>query len=416
MKADSYAYRDRRNRKRDFRRLWITRINAAARQNGMTYGTFIHGLQAGRHRAGPQGPGRHRRARPRDLPPIRRRRPRGVGGAGAAAPTPTSLPGAAPTRTAPFLFPNPMITPAPQRQAQGGPPARRPAQRATSGALRRRGRGPASRPPTPRAGRRSHAACGRQRLDGERSSRRCWPRSRSSARARAALGVYEQRWARAGRAAVRRAVGRRRPGQRRTVLRAARPSARLGRARARAAPTRSARRRCGRRWARSSRCRSRACASVGELPGRDGRARRRASGEPLRGPRAPASVTLVVGAEREGLPAEVVAGVRPRRPHPDRGRVAERRDGGDVALYEADVGWRAPDRTATGSHAAARPRPRRDRRRAPTTRRARGAARALPRPQGRAAEPAARRRRAAARGARRRSARPPTRRARRSRR
>ena len=44
MKADAYAYRDRRNRKRDFRRLWITRINAAARQNGMTYATFIHGL------------------------------------------------------------------------------------------------------------------------------------------------------------------------------------------------------------------------------------------------------------------------------------------------------------------------------------------------------------------------------------
>ncbi len=44
MKADSYAYRDRRNRKRDFRRLWITRINAAARLNGMTYSTFLHGL------------------------------------------------------------------------------------------------------------------------------------------------------------------------------------------------------------------------------------------------------------------------------------------------------------------------------------------------------------------------------------
>ena len=44
MKADSYAYRDRRNRKRDFRRLWITRINAAARAEGMTYATFIHGL------------------------------------------------------------------------------------------------------------------------------------------------------------------------------------------------------------------------------------------------------------------------------------------------------------------------------------------------------------------------------------
>jgi large subunit ribosomal protein L20 len=46
FKADAYAYRDRRNRKRDFRRLWITRINAAARAEGMTYATFIHGLQA----------------------------------------------------------------------------------------------------------------------------------------------------------------------------------------------------------------------------------------------------------------------------------------------------------------------------------------------------------------------------------
>ena len=45
MKAETYAYRDRRNRKRDFRRLWITRINAAARQNGMSYGTFMHGLK-----------------------------------------------------------------------------------------------------------------------------------------------------------------------------------------------------------------------------------------------------------------------------------------------------------------------------------------------------------------------------------
>ena len=44
LKADQYAYRDRRNRKRDFRRLWITRINAAARLNGMSYSQFIHGL------------------------------------------------------------------------------------------------------------------------------------------------------------------------------------------------------------------------------------------------------------------------------------------------------------------------------------------------------------------------------------
>jgi len=45
LKSDTYAYRDRRNKKRDFRRLWIVRINAAARQEGMTYGEFMHGLR-----------------------------------------------------------------------------------------------------------------------------------------------------------------------------------------------------------------------------------------------------------------------------------------------------------------------------------------------------------------------------------
>jgi large subunit ribosomal protein L20 len=44
MRSDAYAYRDRRNRKRDFRRLWITRINAAARREGMSYSEFMHGL------------------------------------------------------------------------------------------------------------------------------------------------------------------------------------------------------------------------------------------------------------------------------------------------------------------------------------------------------------------------------------
>ena len=44
LKSDTYAYRDRRNRKRDFRRLWITPIIAAARQEGMSYSTFMHGL------------------------------------------------------------------------------------------------------------------------------------------------------------------------------------------------------------------------------------------------------------------------------------------------------------------------------------------------------------------------------------
>ncbi len=43
-KAGQYAYRDRRQRKRQFRRLWIARINAAARMNGLTYSRFINGL------------------------------------------------------------------------------------------------------------------------------------------------------------------------------------------------------------------------------------------------------------------------------------------------------------------------------------------------------------------------------------
>ena len=48
MKSLWYAYRDRRNRKRDFRRLWIARIGAAARLNGLSYSRMMHGLkQAG---------------------------------------------------------------------------------------------------------------------------------------------------------------------------------------------------------------------------------------------------------------------------------------------------------------------------------------------------------------------------------
>ena len=45
MKSLFYAYRDRRDRKRDMRRLWIQRINAAARQQGLTYSRFISGLR-----------------------------------------------------------------------------------------------------------------------------------------------------------------------------------------------------------------------------------------------------------------------------------------------------------------------------------------------------------------------------------
>lgn len=45
MKSLMYAYRDRRQKKRDFRKLWITRINAAARMNGLSYSKMMHGLK-----------------------------------------------------------------------------------------------------------------------------------------------------------------------------------------------------------------------------------------------------------------------------------------------------------------------------------------------------------------------------------
>ena len=48
MRSRQYAYRDRKRRKGDFRRLWITRINAAARENGLSYSTLMGGL----HKAG----------------------------------------------------------------------------------------------------------------------------------------------------------------------------------------------------------------------------------------------------------------------------------------------------------------------------------------------------------------------------
>ena len=49
MRAGQYAYRDRRDKKGTFRRLWIARINAGARANGMTYSVFMNGPQEGRH-------------------------------------------------------------------------------------------------------------------------------------------------------------------------------------------------------------------------------------------------------------------------------------------------------------------------------------------------------------------------------
>src|SRR5690606_9405794 len=66
IKALTYAYRDRRQKKRQFRRLWIVRINAAARIHGLSYSRLVHGLKkagSGRDRKGPAGTGGHDPAR-----------------------------------------------------------------------------------------------------------------------------------------------------------------------------------------------------------------------------------------------------------------------------------------------------------------------------------------------------------------
>ena len=73
MHSLQYAYRDRRARKGDFRRLWIQRINAAARANGMSYSRLIAGLHRGRRGRGPQGARRSRCDRPRGVRQARRR-------------------------------------------------------------------------------------------------------------------------------------------------------------------------------------------------------------------------------------------------------------------------------------------------------------------------------------------------------
>ena len=67
LKSLWYAYRDRRTRKRVMRRLWVTRINAAARMNGLIYSRFIYGLKQAGRGSRPQDAGRHRSARPRHL-------------------------------------------------------------------------------------------------------------------------------------------------------------------------------------------------------------------------------------------------------------------------------------------------------------------------------------------------------------
>ncbi len=66
-KAGQYAYRDRKVKKRTFRALWIQRINAAVRAEGLTYSQFMHGIKLAGHRTRPQGDGRSRDERRRRL-------------------------------------------------------------------------------------------------------------------------------------------------------------------------------------------------------------------------------------------------------------------------------------------------------------------------------------------------------------
>ena len=67
LHALAYATRDRKQRKRDMRELWIIRINAAARLNGMTYGKLDRRPQEGQRGPRSQDPGRHRRPRQRHV-------------------------------------------------------------------------------------------------------------------------------------------------------------------------------------------------------------------------------------------------------------------------------------------------------------------------------------------------------------
>ena len=303
-KADSYAYRDRRNRKRDFRRLWITRINAAARLNGMSYGAVHPRPEAGRDRAGPQGPGRHRRARSRDVPPICRGRPRGVGSRCVATPAdtkphraplpPERRPFFARHRTVITSHHNPLLKDIRRLQARG----------ASAAASWPRAR-TCSRRPRPRAGTPRARCCAAGR---RRRAEDALAKVSALGSGTRALAVYEERWAtRAGRPAVRRAVGRQGPGQRRHRP-ARRARLRRGVRRARPRHRRPVRAQGGarvdgrdlRRAGRARRARSTSC--PGERVALVARARRaaaRAGARPRR--------TLVVGAERAGLPEDVVA-------------------------------------------------------------------------------------------------------------
>ena len=218
MRSGAYAYRDRRNRKRDFRRLWITRINAAARQEGMSYSELIHGLnEAGvevnrkmladiavhdpeRSADLPSAPGRRR-------PPSRRQ-------------PDARSPGRSARRSRPFSFLRPtssnvITSPHNEKLKLIRKLARAQAPRAR-GPVRRRGRGPArGRRAPPGASRSSCSRPPARASAGRRSSRRCSTRVSTLGSGTRVIGVWRQRWAEQAERALRLPARRRRPRQRR---------------------------------------------------------------------------------------------------------------------------------------------------------------------------------------------------------
>ena len=277
LKADQYRYRDRRNRKRDFRRLWITRINAAARQHDLSYSSSctafsLAGVEVDRKILADIAVRDAEAFRRFAEPPARRWLRR-------LAEPPTHLPigrrflkdGALSVKDRRDMT---ITSPHNDRLKE----LRKLAQRRVRS--RRAGSWPRARICSTRRTRpagRPWSATARRTAGwrGEVEPHLLAHVSQLGSGTRA-LGVFEQRWAPAPAGPLCVALhGHRGPRQRRdgaalgAGLRRGHRSRSAGTAR-----TRSGRRRCGRRWARSSRCRSRGSTAVDELPGTASRSTR----------------------------------------------------------------------------------------------------------------------------------------------
>ena len=325
----TYAYRDRKNRKRTLRRLWIIRINAAARQHGLSYNQFVAGLQEGGDRARPQGarrPRRQRSGRLRRASPSRRR-PR-------------------------WPSQSDLITSRDNEKLKLVRKLHERSWRDKLGLFVVRGRG----------SRRRGAAAGSSRSScsspARTSSRSCSPRSRRCAHPPRVIGVFRRADLPAGPQRPRgaRALARRRPRQRRHADphrgRVRRAFVALSDGCADPTSPESAARVGGRDLPRAALARSTSAA------GR--RVALVAARWRCRSPTStsPGATTFVLGAEREGLPAEVLATCDERATIPIAGGTESLNVAvaGAIALYERSrrnqllaAAARHPDRVlATG--------------------------------------------------------------------